>query len=77
MHVFHSGEDHDAVGESTLNQEVKSVPVRHTTCKYSTPNTETNVPETKTGIIYLLLLSVVEAGPHNNSFNGSFTFFLV
>lgn len=28
MHVFDSGEDHDAVGESALNQEVESIPVK-------------------------------------------------
>lgn len=28
MHVFDSSEDHDAIGESALNQEVESIPVK-------------------------------------------------
>lgn len=35
MHVFGSSEDHDTVGESTLNQEVESVPVKQRKCRLS------------------------------------------
>lgn len=39
MHVLHSRQDHDAVGESTLHQEVKSVPETQDTATDS--NTQT------------------------------------
>lgn len=41
--MFDSGQDHDAVGESTLHQKVKRVPVIHSKPNSSTPNTKTNL----------------------------------
>lgn len=50
MHVFDSSEDHDAVGESALNQEVESIPAEAEHGKIESQQRGHHVPDDGTGL---------------------------